>query len=151
MNTADTAFAHVVANLTEEALRERPAAHDRSRVGVVGVATQPDSDSVADSAAGAILAELVGRGAEVRYHDPHVPLFKDDSGYEHKGVTLDALLHWADVLVIVTAHRAVEWDHLYASAELVVDTVNSVRGRTIRERQVLRLGAGWMIPDGSRA
>ena len=32
----------------------------------------------------------------------------------------------------------------------VVDTVNSCRGRAVRERQVLRLGAGWTAP-GTRA
>ncbi len=140
---------HVV-DLTAEALNERSRSLKGSRVGVVGVAFKPDVQDPRNSPAGAVLPGLVGRGAEVRYHDPHVPLFRDDSGYEHKGVTLDALLHWADVLVVVTAHRAVDWDHLYANAELVVDTVNSVRGRMIRERQVLRLGAGWIVPAGSR-
>jgi hypothetical protein len=47
------------------------------------------------------------------------------------------------VCVVVTPHKAIEWDHLYASADLVVDTVNSSKGHTLRERQVLRLGAGW--------
>jgi len=50
----------------------------------------------------------------------------------------------------VTGHKAVDWDHLYESADLVVDTVNSCRGRAVRERQVLRLGAGWTAP-GTRA
>ena len=58
-------------------------------------------------------------------------------------MSLDSLLHWADVFVVVTAHRAIDWDHFYAGAPLVVDTVNSSRGRVVRERQVLRLGAGW--------
>jgi hypothetical protein len=72
-----------------------------------------------------------------------VPTFRDEVGVVHEGVGLDALLHWADVVVIVTPHRAIEWDHLYATADLVVDTVNSSRGRELRDRQVLRLGAGW--------
>jgi len=44
---------------------------------------------------------------------------------------------------VVTAHKSVEWDHLYEHAELVVDTVNSSRGRAVKAMQVLRLGAGW--------
>ena len=63
--------------------------------------------------------------------------------FVHDGVTLDALLHWADVIVVVTPHQAVEWEHLYGLADLVVDTVDSSRGHAVRERQVLRLGAGW--------
>jgi hypothetical protein len=45
--------------------------------------------------------------------------------------------------VVVTAHKAVDMDDVYARADLVVDTVNSSGGRDVRPRQVLRLGAGW--------
>ncbi len=133
---------HVV-ELTAEALNERSRALKGSRVGVIGVAFKPNVQDPRNSPAGAVLALLAERGAETRYHDPHVPEFRDDAGGVHNGVGLDALLHWADVLVVVTAHRNVEWDHLYANAELVVDTVNSSRGRAVRPKQVLRLGAGW--------
>jgi hypothetical protein len=47
------------------------------------------------------------------------------------------------VIVVVTAHRAVDWSALYDRADLVVDTVNSSAARQVRARQVLRLGAGW--------
>jgi hypothetical protein len=47
------------------------------------------------------------------------------------------------VLVVVTAHDAIDWWSLYDRADLVVDTVNSSRGHPTNERQVLRLGAGW--------
>ncbi len=133
---------HVVA-LAAEALNDRSRALKGSRVGVIGVAFKPDVQDSRNSPAGAVLALLAERGAEVRYHDPYVPEFKDDAGKVHRGVGLDALLHWADVIVVVTAHKRIEWDHLYANADLVVDTVNSSRGRTLRPRQVLRLGAGW--------
>ena len=136
---------HVV-DLTAEALNERSKALKGSRVGVIGVAFKPDVQDPRNSPAGAVLAGLRERGAEVRYHDPFVPAFRDDAGYAHTGVGLDSLLHWADVFVVVTGHKAVDWEHLYESADLVVDTVNSVRGRTVRDRQVLRLGAGWMHP-----
>jgi hypothetical protein len=46
----------------------------------------------------------------------------------------------------VTPHRAIDWDRVYERAGLVVDTVNSSRGRAVGERQVLRLGAGWGRP-----
>jgi hypothetical protein len=47
------------------------------------------------------------------------------------------------VIVIVTAHRAVDLERVYREADLVVDTVNSSAGLTVRPRGVLRLGAGW--------
>ena len=133
---------HVV-QLTMEALNDRSKAMKGSRVGVIGVAFKPNVQDPRNSPAGAVLAQLEERGSEVRYHDPFVPSFKDDAGKVHTGVGIDALLHWADVIVVVTAHKSVEWDHLYEHAELVVDTVNSSRGRATKAMQVLRLGAGW--------
>lgn len=133
---------HVV-DLVAEALNDRGKALKGSRVGVLGVAFKPDVQDPRNSPAGAILPLLGERGAELRYHDPLVGSFRDDTGLVHQGVGLDSLLHWADVFVIVTAHHSIEWDHLFDQASLVVDTVNASRGRALRERQVLRLGAGW--------
>ena len=133
---------HVV-DLVAEALNDRGKALKGARVGVLGVAFKPDVQDPRNSPAGAILPLVLERGAELRYHDPLVPRFRDDAGVVHEGVGLDSLIHWADVFLIVTAHRAIEWDHLFDQAPLVVDTVNASRGRAVRERQVLRLGAGW--------
>ena len=58
-------------------------------------------------------------------------------------MALDTLLAESDVIVVVTAHAAIDWDRVYAQADLVVDTVNSARGRAVRPGQVIRLGAGW--------
>ena len=135
---------HVV-DLVAEALNDRGKALKGARVGVLGVAFKPDVQDARNSPAGAILPGIVARGAELRYHDPLIPRFRDDTGYVHEGVGLDSLLHWADVFVVVTAHKAIDWDHFYAGAPLVVDTVNSSRGHAVRERQVLRLGAGWSM------
>ena len=41
------------------------------------------------------------------------------------------------------SYDAIDWDHVYETAELVVDTVDSSRGHATKPRQVLRLGAGW--------
>jgi UDP-N-acetyl-D-glucosamine dehydrogenase len=134
---------HVV-ELAAEALNDRRKSLNGSRVGVIGVAFKPDVQDPRNSPAAAVLSGMAERGAEIRYHDPLVPTFIDDAGVTHASVGLDALLHWADVIVIVTAHRVIDWDHVYETADLVVDTVNSSRGRRPRERQVLRLGAGWI-------
>jgi UDP-N-acetyl-D-glucosamine dehydrogenase len=133
---------HVV-DLVAEALNERGKALKGARVGVLGVAFKPDVQDARNSPAGAVLPGIVARGAELRYHDPLIATFRDDTGVVHQGVGLDSLLDWADVFVVVTPHRAIEWDHFYERADLVVDTVNSSRGRAVHERQVLRLGAGW--------
>ena len=133
---------HVV-DLVAEALNERSRALKGAKVGVLGVAFKPDVMDARNSPAGAILPLLIERGGELRYHDPLIPRFRDDAGTTHEAVDLDAMLDWADVVVVVTPHKAIDWDRVYERADLVVDTVNSSRGRPVRERQVLRLGAGW--------
>ena len=133
---------HVV-DLVAEALNDRSKALKGARVGVLGVAFKPNVQDARNSPAAEVLEGLAARGADVRYHDPHVPSFRDASGTTHEGTDLDELIDWADVLVVVTAHAAIDWSRVYDQADLVVDTVDSSSGRAARERQVLRLGAGW--------
>jgi UDP-N-acetyl-D-glucosamine dehydrogenase len=133
---------HVV-DLVAEALNERGKALRGARVGVLGVAFKPNVRDSRNSPAADILAGLAGRGASVAFHDPHVPSFVDSDGTARDSTDLERLIEGSDVLVVVTAHRDIDFEAVYRSADLVVDTVNSSRDESVRPRQVLRLGAGW--------
>jgi len=133
---------HVV-DLVAEALNDRERSLKNARVGVLGVAFKPNVQDARNSPAADVLAGIAGRGAEVRYHDPHVPSFRDTDGVIREDTPLDELMDWADAIVVVTAHRAIDWKRVYERADLVVDTVDSSAGQQTRPRQVLRLGAGW--------
>ncbi len=133
---------HVV-DLVAEALNDRGKALKGARVGVVGVAFKPNVRDARNSPAAGVIAGLLARGASVTFHDPHVDTFRAADGSEYRGVSLDELVDGSDVVVVVTAHRSVDWARLFDRAELVVDTVDSSHGRSLRSRQVLRLGAGW--------
>jgi UDP-N-acetyl-D-glucosamine dehydrogenase len=141
---------HVV-DLAAEALNDRGRALRGAKVGVVGVAFKPDVQDDRNSPAAGVIAGLTERGAEVRFHDPHVAAFRDAGGVRYEGFDLPTLLDWSDLVVVVTAHRAIDWASLYAAAELVVDTVNSSKAHAVRDRQVLRLGAGWSTATQSRS
>jgi UDP-N-acetyl-D-glucosamine dehydrogenase len=132
---------HVV-ELAAEALNDRGRALRGSRVGVLGVAFKPDVRDPRNSPAAGVIAGLNARGADVAYHDPHVPEFKATDGQVLRSVDLDEILD-RDLVVVVTPHRAIDWARVYDRASLVVDTTNSSRHQPRRERQVLRLGAGW--------
>ena len=132
---------HVV-ELVGEALNEHGRAIRGARVGIVGVAFKPNVRDARNSPAADVIALLAERGATVAFHDPHVPTFRDASGTARDSVPLEELVETSDVVVVLVAHRAVDLDRVYA-APLVVDTVNSSRGRTTPARSVLRLGAGW--------
>ena len=133
---------HVV-ELAAEALNDRGQALRGARVGILGVAFKPNVRDPRNSPAAGVIGGLVARGANVSYHDPHVARFRAADGTALESVPLAALVDGSDLLVVVTAHRAIDWRVVYGRGALVVDTVNSSRGMEVRERQVLRLGAGW--------
>jgi UDP-N-acetyl-D-glucosamine dehydrogenase len=142
---ADINFAmprHVV-DLVAEALNDRSLALKHAKVGVLGVAFKPNIHDARNSPAADVLAGIAERGGEARFHDPHVASYRDAAGVVRKSTELDDLLEWADAIVVVTAHSAIDWTRVYQRADLVVDTVDSSRGHATRPRQVLRLGAGW--------
>lgn len=133
---------HVV-ELVAEGLNDRGRALKDARVGVLGVAFKPNVRDARNSPAAAVLAGLAARGATVAFHDPHVPTFVDADGETRSSVELDSLLADSDVVVVLAAHKAIDWNRVYDEAALVVDTVDSSRAHSTKDRQVLRLGAGW--------
>ena len=139
---------HVV-DLVSEGLNDRSKALKGARVGVLGVAFKPDVRDARNSPAAAVLAGLAARGAAVTYHDPHVARFVDEAGVERTSTPLPSLLETSDAVVVLAAHRAIDWAAVYRDATLVIDTVDSSRGRATGERQVLRLGAGWSSRSAS--
>jgi UDP-N-acetyl-D-glucosamine dehydrogenase len=70
---------------------------------------------------------LASHGADVVYHDPHIPVVRED-GHELRSVPLtSAEVEGADVVVIVTDHRAIDYQMLVDRARLIVDTRNATR------------------------
>jgi len=137
---------HVV-ELVAQALNDRRRSLRGARVGILGVAFKANVRDPRNSPAAAIMSGLAAGGAEVSFHDPHVSTFVDGAAVARQSVALEELLGATDVVVIVTPHRAIDWDLVFGKAELIVDTVDQSAGREAMLRQVLRLGAGW----GSRA
>jgi UDP-N-acetyl-D-glucosamine dehydrogenase len=89
-----------------------------SRVTVLGVSYKPGVGDTRESPALKIISLLKDLGADVSYHDPHVPTLAD------LGLTstpLDDAVKDADLVVIVTAHPSVDHDLVARRARLVVD------------------------------
>jgi UDP-N-acetyl-D-glucosamine dehydrogenase len=69
------------------------------------------------------LIELLrDEGAEVSYHDPHVPNLPEQGLSSQE---LDGSLADADCVAIVTAHSGIDYDRLAERATLVVDFRNA--------------------------
>jgi len=141
---------HVV-DLVAEALNDRGRSLKGASVGILGVAFKPNVRDARNSPAAEIIAGLRRRGASVSYHDPYVPSFRSSDGADDESIDLGRLVGESDAVVVVTPHRTIDWDEVYERADLVVDTVDSSRGRTVRPRQVIRLGAGWSTSGQSTA
>jgi UDP-N-acetyl-D-glucosamine dehydrogenase len=137
------AMPHHVGDLAKAALAEHGKPVEGARIGLIGVAFKPNVRDTRNAPARFVMEDLAARGATIAYHDPLVERFTDAAGAEHASRSLGDLLRWSDLVVVLVSHDAVDWQLVYSDAALVVDTVDSAHGQQVRERQVLRLGAGW--------
>ena len=70
-----------------------------------------------------MLGEL---GADLSYHDPHVPSLRPE-GIEMDSVALDdEVLERADIVCVVAAHSSVDYAHVADRAKLLLDFRNVV-------------------------
>ncbi|WP_322797727.1 nucleotide sugar dehydrogenase [Thermoflexus sp.] len=139
---------HVVHRTAEALDRYAGKGLRGARAFVLGVAYKRETDDPRNSPAGRIIELLLTRGAEVAYHDPYVPRFRvggDAFRREERELASVPLeegwLRWADVVVIVTGHRAVDYGKVVETARLVVDTCNATAGLPRCSAIVVRLGA----------
>jgi UDP-N-acetyl-D-glucosamine dehydrogenase len=89
-----------------------------SRLLVLGVSYKADVDDVRESPAEKIIQLLQKAGADVAYHDPHVPEFDGMRSAEYRPEEYDGV-------IIVTAHSAIDYDDLVERADIVVDLRNA--------------------------
>jgi UDP-N-acetyl-D-glucosamine dehydrogenase len=107
-----------------------------SRILVLGVAYKPDISDTRESPAVKLIALLRNAGAEVAYHDPHVPAF-EQNGLAMESVALEPRAY--DCVVIVTNHSAIDYDRLVEEAPLVVDLRNATGANGLRSDKVWKL------------
>ncbi|NOT61698.1 MAG: nucleotide sugar dehydrogenase, partial [Acidobacteria bacterium] len=119
---------HVI-DLVTRGLNQQRKAVNGSKVVILGVAYKKDIDDMRESPALGIIEKLEDLGAEVSFCDPHVnEVHFEDSGKRMHGVPLtEELIKQSDCAVIVTDHRAVDYQWVVERARLVVDTRNATR------------------------
>ena len=101
-----------------------------SRILLMGMAYKADVGDYRESPAIDIARMLRERGAILTYSDPHVPEV-DEHGVVMQATAVEsALASGIDCAVIVTAHRAFDYEALVARAPLIVDTRNALKGMT---------------------
>lgn len=106
----------------QDELNDQGRAVKGSKVLILGVAYKRDVRDVRESPALDIIALLQQKGADVSYHDPHIPSLDYEGVYLTSTPDLTAALHAADCTVIVTDHSTYDWAHVRAHAACLVDT-----------------------------
>ena len=109
-----------------DALNENGKPIKRSRILLLGVAYKADVADTRESPSLEVFKQLVSRGGDVRYCDPHIPGL-DLEGELYTSVQwTDEEVREADCVVLLTGHREFLEDPRWDQAELIVDTRNAV-------------------------
>jgi UDP-N-acetyl-D-glucosamine dehydrogenase len=92
-----------------------------SKILILGVAYKPDINDVRESPAEKLIELLRTAGAEIAYHDPHVPEFDG-----LRSVPLEPEQY--DCVAIVTAHSSIDYQDVVRRGNVIVDFRNATKG-----------------------
>jgi UDP-N-acetyl-D-glucosamine dehydrogenase len=121
------AMPQYVVQKLQTALNERDRAIKGSEVLILGIAYKRDIDDPRESPAFEVMNLLLALGARLSYHDPHIPMAPRMRTWPRLP-RMDSLpltpelLQGTDAVVIITDHRAVDYELVLRHARLVVDT-----------------------------
>ena len=122
------------------ALSERGRGLLNTKVLVIGIAYKKNVDDARESPAYALMNQLENHGAIVDYHDDYLAILPPSREYAHlagrRSVPLDRVPQY-DAVLIATAHDYIDWEALWDSAALIVDTRGVFRGRHDGEKLVV--------------
>ena len=97
-----------------------------SKVLILGAAYKRDLADWRESPTLKLLEILDRDDVEWQYHDPLVPAI-EHAGEQHMSVSLTEGLAWADCVVIMTDHRAIDYARVVSESAVLVDTRNATR------------------------
>lgn len=131
-NEINTSMPLYVLDKITDALNNQEKAVRGSTVVILGVAYKRDVNDVRESSALDIISLLRQKGADVVYHDPHVPEIRLENDSKMNCVPYSTeLLNNADCVVIVTDHTLFNWQEITDHSSVIVDTrhvINEIEG-----------------------
>jgi nucleotide sugar dehydrogenase len=99
----------------------------RSKILALGISYKRDVGDWRESPAMDVIKLLLEDGAEVMYHDPHVPDFRDHGLSMESEPLTDELLAECDLVVILTDHTTIDYSRVAANTRCVLDTRNATK------------------------
>ncbi len=126
---------HIVDGIMRE-LNERQRSVNGSRLLVLGLAYKSDVDDVRESPSLKIIDLLKAKGAHVLYNDPHCPVLGKTRHYDLSMQSVELtpeLLASQDAVIVLTAHKAYDWEFIAQYSKLIIDTRNATKDIKNRE------------------
>jgi UDP-N-acetyl-D-glucosamine dehydrogenase len=125
----NTAMPLWVVNRSAEALNNERKPIRGSRILLLGLAYKANVDDARESPTYVLMDLLKARGAEISYYDPFVPVIGPSREHGHwagtKSIQWDkSVIAGYDLVLISTAHDAVNYKELGNWAKVIVDTRN---------------------------
>jgi UDP-N-acetyl-D-glucosamine dehydrogenase len=137
----NTNMPRYVVSRVMEALNDRGKALKGSKILVLGVAYKPDIDDIRESPALDVIGLLQKKGAIVQYHDPHIPHIHHevDGWYMDSVEDMMQAAREADAVVIITNHKAYDYQAVIENSVFVFDSRNATRSLAQGLEKVVRL------------
>lgn len=122
----NSAMPHYVVDRLAHALNDRGRAMKGARVLLLGIAYKPDVADPRESPALEIREILDGLGVEVGFHDPLLAHYPHTRRFGARPLSSSPLspetLAAQDAVMVITPHRAIDFDLVLRHARLVIDT-----------------------------
>lgn len=142
---------HYVVEKIADALNARRKSINGAKILIAGVAYKRDIDDIRESPALDVMGLLHGKGAKVAFADPFVSKIPGRAwpgGYDLQAVDpARGSIGQYDCVVIITEHKAFDYDGLVAEADLIVDTRNAIKKP---HPHVFKLGAPTPAAHGEK-
>jgi UDP-N-acetyl-D-glucosamine dehydrogenase len=110
----------------------------KSKILILGVSYKRDVSDTRESPAFEIMERLENLGAKVSYHDPYVPVVKNET-HGMRSVRLTRQnLQKMDLVIITTDHSGVDYGRVAKYAPLIFDTRN-IQHASFKSSKIVRL------------
>lgn len=134
---------HVVNRLREVLDRNAGKALSRAKVLVIGAAYKKNVSDMRESPAVRLMELLVEQGADVAFHDPHVPEIPPMRAYPqflgHRSVLASDIAGGGhDAILIATDHDAIDYAALVELGLPIIDTRNAIAKRGLPMEHVTK-------------
>ena len=132
----NTSMPQFVIHRVTDALNARQKPLKGSRVLILGLAYKANVDDDRESPSYTLLDMLKRQGAHAAYYDPHVPVIRPTREHPHWAGTRSVAwnketISSFDVVLISTAHKAVNYQELADWSQGIVDTRNAMSGSKV--------------------